>query len=447
MLKLQSTYYKDNIRLAFPVVLANVGQAVVQIADNIMVGRLGTSELASVAFAGTVVTTLLVCGIGIAISLTPIVGSFYVSGSYRNISHYFQNSISLNALVGIALTGILLLLMPALSYMGQPRHIVDLGRGYYLFCAFSIIPFMIFLSSKQFMEGIGNTKLAMVITIAVNIVNILLNYLFIYGKWGFPQWGVTGAGFATFVSRLLMPVLFFLLIYRKPSYRRYFTFFGKAAFELRKQKHLLSLGFPISGQILLEMSAFSISTIMMGWFGEVALAAYQIVMTMTHITFMFSNGIGGASTILVSHQYGKRNAPEIKKYMRAGLMMSVAAMSVAAVTFIVFGKNIALGFTSVGEVAEMAAKLFVVVGLFEISDGLQVTALGALRGITDVRRPMLYAFISYILINLPVAYLLGFTFGLGPIGIVMGFFCGLTVAAILYIRRFNSVVKKMGPGL
>ena len=318
-MRINSLYYKQNINIAFPIMLSLAGQAIVQMADNIMVGQLGAPELAAVSLAGAIIMNTMVVGMGIATGLTPLVGQAHALDDKERIAGFFQNSLLLNTTVSLVLTLFLFMLMPYLSMMGQPAEVVELCKGYYILTSFSVIPFILFMTFKQYMEGIGNTKVAMVITISCNLMNIFLNYIFIYGKFGAPFLGVAGAGLATLISRLMMPIAFFLYIHRSPIYSPVFRFFQFSNTSRRKIKQLLQVGYPIAGQMVVEFLSLSLITVMMGWLGTIALAANQIVMSMISLTFMISSGIAGASTILVSHEFGRGNIGKMRRYAHASL--------------------------------------------------------------------------------------------------------------------------------
>ena len=438
VMRINSLYYKQNINIAFPIMLSLAGQAIVQMADNIMVGQLGAPELAAVSLAGAIIMNTMVVGMGIATGLTPLVGQAHALDDKERIAGFFQNSLLLNTTVSLVLTLFLFLLMPYLTMMGQPAEVVELCKGYYILTSFSVIPFILFMTFKQYMEGVGNTKVAMVITISCNVLNILLNYIFIYGKFGAPFLGVAGAGLATLISRLMMPVAFFLYIHRSQIYSPVFRFSNTSS---RKIKQLLQVGYPIAGQMVVEFLSLSLITVMMGWLGTIALAANQIVMSMISLTFMISSGIAGASTILVSHEFGRGNIGKMRRYAHASFRLAVIFMAGAAVIYALFGAPIASIFTPDPEVIKVARNLFFVVAVFEIFDGLQVTALGALRGITDVQRPMIYALVSYLFVAVPLAYIAGILLDFGAPGLLSGFCGGLMFAATLFIRRFNKSVS------
>lgn len=429
-------YYKKNLRSALPIILSFLGQSTVQIADSIMIGWSGAVPLAAASLAGSIVMNVLVVGLGISMALTPLVGREWGDRNFRKIAAFFQNSLLLNMVVGLSLSLLLFIILSLLPYFGQPIEVISTMRGYYIYITLSIIPFMLFQTFKQFLEGLGNTRIAMQITLAANMINIVLNYLLIFGKGGFPQMGIEGAGLATFISRLFMPVAFYIAIVIKREFGRFFNFFSSKSFSKKGVVTLMRVGVPISGQMSIEFLSLTMITIMMGWISAESLAANQIALSMINLTFMIANGVAAASTIHVSYLYGKREVEGVKRSGVAGMHISVVIMSIAALIFLFFGREIAALFTSSEEVIDIATKLFMVVALFEILDGLQVSALGALRGITDVKRASFYALFSYLFVSIPVAYIAGFILDLKEIGLLSGFAVGLLVASTLFIGRF-----------
>jgi len=430
-------YYKRNFRSALPIILSFLGQSTVQIVDSLMIGWLGATPLAAASLAGAVIMNVLVIGMGISMALTPIVGREWGERNFRTIASYFQNSLLLNLVASFALSLLLVLILYLLPFFGQPVEVVGAMRGYYIYLTLSILPFMLFQTFKQFMEGMGNTHIAMKITLVANGLNVVLNYLLIFGKLGFPQMGMEGAGLATFISRLFMPVAFYVAIGLKGSYFRFFKLFNLSLFSQKRLASLMRIGVPISGQMSIEFLSLTMITVMMGWISTESLAANQIALAMINLTFMIANGIAAASTIHVSHSFGKRDIEGVRKSGVAGMHLSLMIMGVAAILFLLFGREIASLFTSSEEVIAIATKLFMVVALFEILDGLQVSALGALRGISDVKQASIYALISYLLVSIPTAYIAGFVLNLQEVGLLSGFAAGLLVASTLFIGRFK----------
>lgn len=434
--------YGATLKLAVPIILSQVGQLTVQFVDNIMVGRLGAVELGGVAFAGNIFFFLYIFGVGLAMGLTPLVGELYSQGKHRKSASFLQNSVVLYVVIGIVICALQFATIPLFKYLGQPDDVVAVGMPYYRYLAWSMIPLMLFYAFKQFLEGIGNTKAAMGITITSNVVNIILNYLLIYGKFGFPEMGVSGAGLSTLIVRLLAAALLVGYFVLHKSYRRYLAFYNVASYSRRRMGSLLSMGIPISLQMTLEGGAFAITGVMMGWFGKVALAANQIAIVMASMAFMIVQSIGAATTIRVSHEYGMKNYAGIRRIASASFHLALVWNIFTAMLFILARSLLPQIFTANVDVIAMSASLLVLVGLFQLSDGLQGTALCVLRGMQDVTATSVIAFISYLVINLPVGYLFGFVLGMGPQGLWFGYIFGLSVAAILLIWRYRRFVGR-----
>ena len=430
----------DNVRLAYPIVLSGVGLSIVQFFDTLMVGQVNKESLAGVAFASAIIIIFLVFGQGMGMAQTPLVGQAFARKETKRVASIFQNAILQNIFIGIFIVLMLMIMLPFLHYFGQEEEVIRYAKPYFIATALSLLPAQIFLAFRHFMEGVGNTKITMIIIISANILNIILNYVFIFGKFGCPAMGAFGAGLATLVARTLMPIAYVVFILTNKKYRRYTFFFKKSNLQLYMQKNILRLGFPIAVRQTLECFAFSMITIMMGWFSTVVLASYQIALTFFTMTFQISCGVASATTILVSHSYGRKDYDAIREQAKTGVGLSVATMTVFGTIFILFPDFITSMFTDDIEVIKQAAPLFLIAGIFQVIDGTQVTLLGALRGMNDVNKPMKYSLFGYILIALPLAYLLGFVFKLGPCGTFSGIAIGLLVSAILYKKRLKTII-------
>lgn len=439
---LNRSYYKDNLKLAYPIILSSLGQSVVQFFDTLMVGHLGKEALAGVAFSAAITTIALVFGQGIGMALTPLIGQSYARKETSRMSMIFQNAITLNILTGAAIVAVLMLLVPLLPYFGQPKEVTDAAKSYFIITAISLFPAQIFLAFRHFMEGVGNTKTTMQIIISANLLNIILNYIFIFGKCGFPAMGTFGAGLSTYVARSLMPAAYLAYMLWHKHYRKYFKFFAKRNFTLHMHKNILRLALPIAVQLSLECISFSMVTIMMGWLSTVALAAYQIVLTFITLTFQIACGIASATTILVSHAFGVKDSLLLRNRSLSGLHLSFVSMGIAACCFISIGGSMASLFTDDCAVIAQARTLFIVAGAFQLLDGAQATLLGALRGMNDVAKPMKYSLVCYILFAIPAAGLLGFAFELGPCGILSGLAFGLLLATTLYYLRLKTTIRR-----
>ncbi len=435
-------YYKRNLYVAIPIIFSQIGQVLVALIDTKMVGKVGTTELAASAFAGNIFMIAMIFGMGITFGLTPLVGKAFGNGEEEYTQKLFANGVCLNLGSGIMLTLIMLGIIPFMHLMGQPEKVVELARPYYFILVFSMLPVVLFFTFKQFLEGIGNTVIAMSVTLFANVVNVVLNYILIYGKLGMPELGLNGAGIATLVARILMPLIIVICCSQHSKFKNYLKSLKLRYIERKTLQKLFSTGLPIAGQLVVEILLFSLGAVMIGWIGEVPLAAHQIAIGLSGFTFMISVGISSATTIRVSHQLGSGHVEEMRRAAFASLHIVLVFMSLAALAFILFRYPLVALFTEDLEVIEVAASLLLLAAVFQLFDGLQVVALGALRGIADVAKPMVYAFISYIVVSLPISYVCAFVLDIGAEGIWIGFVCGLATASILFVVRFVSKSKE-----
>ena len=306
--------YRANLKLALPVVLSQVGQILVQFADNAMVGQFGGDDplpLAAVSFGGAVFFILFVTGMGLTLGLTPLVGERFAQGDKRGAADYLKNAMIFYSVLGFLIAAVQLAVIPLMYRMGQPAEVVDLAIPYYRLMAFSMPAVMLFFAFKQFLEGVGNTVVSMVIVVGCNLMNVVLNWVFIFGHCGFEAMGATGAGVATLISRIAMPLVAIWYFYRRKRLREYAALLPEVRYSRRSVRQLVRMGVPISGQMFLEASAFVLTSIMMGWFDAVAISANQIALTMGNFAFMIVTAVGAATTIRISHCYGARRFDEL----------------------------------------------------------------------------------------------------------------------------------------
>lgn len=438
--------YKANLRLALPVVLTQLGQILTQVADNVMVGRYGGDDpvpLAAVSFGGSVFFILFIAAIGVALGMTPLVGELFAQGDRRRSASLLQNGIIFYTLLGLGISVIQFAAAPLLYHLGQPADVVDMAIPYYRMLAYSMPFIMLFFAFKQFLEGVGNTKVEMVVTIAVNLLNIGFNWVFIYGRFGIAEMGAEGAGLGTLLSRMIAPALMIGYFYSRHRYRIYLTGFSLRNYSWTTVRNLLHMGLPISLQMFLEASAFVGTGIMMGWLGKEAMSANQIAITLGNCAFMIVLSIGAATTIRISHCYGARNIGELSLAAKASYHLVLAWNTLAAIVFISLRHYIPTLFTTNAEVIAITAELMFFAALYQLSDGIQNVSVGILRGIQDVKIIMPIAFVSYWLLNLPVGYLFGFTLKMGPSGLFLGFSFGLSMAALLLILRIRRSVRRL----
>lgn len=435
-------FYKRNLKVALPVMITQAGQVVVQLADNIMVGHVGTAELAGVSFANAIFLIGFVTLLGFAQGLTPLVGESYAQKEHERASHLLRNSLTLNLCIYTAMGLLLMAVGFCMPRMGQDPQVVPFAQSYYFIMLASLIPVAFFFTSRFFAEGIGDTRHAMWITVISNILNIFLNWVLIFGHFGLPALGVTGAALATLISRIFCAGTFVWVLFHSGTFSSYARRALKEKTDRQTVASISRLSLPIALSSMLESTAFSFAAIMVGWMGKVELAAHQIANSLGQLSFMVACGIGAAATIRVSHQYGAGKKEETLMAGKASVHMGTFYMSSCALLFILLRKILPYAYTSDPEVLAFASRLIVVLSLYQISDAIQLTSMASLRGLKDTKVPMFYAAMSYYGIAIPSAYILGFVFDVGPEGVWYGLLLGLTVAAVLFYTRFCRICRK-----
>lgn len=436
-------HFRKNWSLAYPVMLSHLGQVMVQVVDNMMVGRLGKEPLAGASFANSIFVIFLVMGIGMSFAITPMTAQADGENNTSKLTEILKHGFLVNVAFGVLLTGILVSSFGTLGYFNQPDIVVELAIPYLGIISASLIPFMAYQAFRQFADGLGYTKQSMYITILGNILNIILNYIFIFGKFGIEPMGLYGAGLATMISRVIMAVMMISYVYFNRRFTKYWLEFkfGNLSGDLIIAN--LRLGFPMAFQFIFEVSTFSMAAIMIGWLGTGPLAAHQIAINMASITYMVALGISSATTIRVANQLGQKNYQTLREAALTSYIMAAGFMVMTAILFILFRHHLPLLYINDSEVIAQAAILLIVAGLFQLSDGIQVIGLGALRGMSDVKIPTIITLIAYWGIGLPLGYFFGFTMGQGALGVWYGLLAGLSIAAILLYYRFNNLTKKL----
>ncbi|WP_338393713.1 MATE family efflux transporter [Fulvitalea axinellae] len=436
-------HFKKNFHFAYPVTLSQMGHMLVGLADSVMVGHLGKGPLAAASFANSVFAVVFTFGIGVSVGLSPLVAKTAGEGDNRQVVGLFKNSLVINSVMGLVLLLLTFGLMYTLPYMGQPQEVNDLAGSYLSILGWSVLPLMLFQTGRQLAEGLAITKQAMFITLFCNVLNVGMNYVFIYGHYGFEPMGLYGAGLATFISRIVMAVLMFWFLLRSKRMSFLSKFYGQVKIEKEKLRKLLKLGLPTGLQTLFEVSAFSFAAVMCGWLGTTALAAHQIAWNVCSITYMMATGIASAAMVRVGNRLGAKDLEGLKKAGYSNMFMVVVFMSAVALCYTLFRHIIPTFYIDDAKVILLAGELLVVAALFQLSDGLQVVANGALRGLQDVKIPSVFVLMAYWVAGLPMAYLLAFEFGLGTVGIWYGFLIGLTVTALCCVWRFRNLTRKL----
>lgn len=440
-LKSYIPFYKRNLSLAVPVMITQAGQMVVQFADNIMVGQLGTSQFAGVGFANALFAIGMVFCTCFTQGVIPFIGQNFGRGEHKKVAQYFCNGMVLDIIMCAILVAIMMGVVPLMDHMGQDPQILGYAKEYYRIMVYSLVPFVIFFVIRALTEGVGNTKYTMYITVFSNALNILLNWVLIFGHFGFEAYGVKGAAYATFISRAAMLLIGIIILLRGKLYKRYLPDIRLSAIDGKQIIDVLKTSLPIAFQGLIEVTTFSLAGIMVGWFGQEAMAAHQASQTIITFSFMVAQGVGVAATIRVSHQFGERRFADARKAGFAATHISLALMITAGISFLIFNDVIPMIFTTDPPVLEIAAKLLYVAAAFQIFDAVQLSALASLRALADVRWPLITSIISYYVIGLPFAYVAGTVWNWGPVGVWIGLLLGLMLAAILFLYRFNKLTR------
>ena len=423
--------------------LSQLGHILVGVADSMMVGALGAEPLAAVSLANSLVSLGLMFGIGVSIAITPLVAAADGGDTTYDQPQIFRHGLVINTVAGFVLAGIFISSAFVLPWFQQPPGVVALTAPYLIVISLSLIPFMLFQTFRQYAEGLSFTRTAMIITLSANLINVVLNYVLIYGHAGFPPMGLNGAGIATLVSRLVMAGMMAFYVIRSQWFR--WTPIRIRILEKALTTHMLKIGVPTGLQYIFEVGTFSFASIMMGWLGTYALAAHQIALNLAAVSYMVATGLAAASTVRIGNQLGRRDMPNLRRVGWSALLMSTVLMSVSAGIFLAFKQVLPTLYVDEVPVIELAASLLVIAAFFQLSDGIQAVGLGILRGMADVKVPTLITLIAYWGVGLPIAYVLAFSVGWGPQGIWIGLLISLTVAAVLLVRRFWRLSTHKNP--
>ncbi len=436
------TEYKKTLLLSAPVIIAQLGQILVGLIDNIMIGHLGRTELAAASFTNTLFYLIIFFGMGFSYALTPVVGQLWGKRETGELGSWLKNGIMSNIIMGFLLSIVLCLVAELMPYMGQPKSVVFPSQSYLYILTISVLPMMIFYGYKQFAEGLGDTKTAMVIVLIANGINILGNYMFMFGKLGMPELGLIGAGVGTVISRIFMAVAFFAIFRYKSLFKEYTGILSSSMFSIEKIKRLSLLGMPIGGQMVMESAAFGFCAIMMGWISELGMASHQIAINLSTLGFMIFQGLGAGTTIRVSHAKGNNDLKGIGMATTSGIHLMLFYSVISMALFIGARNLLPQIFTNDNEVVMLTAQMLIICAFFQLFDGFQVVLAGSLRGLADVQVPAVITFISYFMISIPFSYFAAFKWGFGAVGIWYGFPVGLATSSFLYYMRYLYITRR-----
>lgn len=444
--------FKYNWKLAAPVMLGMLGHTFVSFIDNIMVGQLGTAELAAVSLGNSFMFIAMSLGIGFSTAITPLVAEADAANNFKQGKSVFKHGLFLCTVLGIALFLLVYFAKPLMYFMKQPAEVVALAIPYLDLVAFSLIPLVFFQAMKQFSDGLSMTRYPMYATILANIVNVILNYLLIFGKFGFPELGIVGAAYGTLASRFIMVFYLWCLLKGKEKSKAYVTNIKFFVLDKLMLKKLLQLGSPSAMQMFFEVAIFTAAIWLSGLLGKNPQAANQIALNLSSMTFMVAMGLSVASMVRVGNQKGLQNYRELRRIAFSIFLLGSIFAACFALLFFVFNNwlptlyvdlNDAKNLTDNLEVLQIASKLMIAAAIFQISDSIQVIVLGALRGLQDVKIPTLITFVSYWLVGFPISWFFGKQDAYASFGIWLGLLAGLTTAAILLYIRFNYLTKKL----
>jgi len=431
--------YKALIKLGIPITIGQVGLTLQNLADNVMVGQHSTLELAAAGFVNNMFVLALLLTMGYSLGAVSQIGSLYSQGKKDRCVEVLKSSLVTDFLQGLLVCAALVGLYFALPHMGQPEELLPLMRPYLVIQVCSL-PFMVLAGAfRQFTDSINDTAVAMSVMLVGNVWNIVGNWLLIFGNLGFPEMGIEGAAWATFTSRVLILALTVAIFFLRPKYKEYVSHWRNLSVKLDDMKRLNRLGWPIAIQMGMEVASFTLVAIFLGWMGTHVLAAHQVMISITNLIFMFYIGISSAVSIRVSNYNGLGNMRGVRHASFAGIEMIYALGAVLSCVVFCFRYEISHMFTDNSEVAAIVASLCVPLVLYQVGDGMQVTFANALRGLGDVKKLMKYSFIAYLIVSLPLSYILGVLLDWKAFGVWMGFPFGLTTAGILYLRRFLKV--------
>ena len=419
--------------------IGQLGMIILGFADTMMVGHHSTTELGAASFVNNIINLVIITATGFSYGLTPIVGGLFGREELPQAGRALRCALLANLMAGAIMMAALGILYFNVGNIGQPKELLPYIKPYYLVLLASIPFVMLFNAFKQFTDSITETRTSMWILLSGNLLNIIGNYVLIYGKAGMPEMGVVGAGVATLLSRVVMVALFLFVFLSRKKMRPYREGFFVLGWSRQLVRRLVSLGTPIALEMGMETASFSLSIIMVGWLGTIALASHQVMITISQFTFMVYYGLGAAVAVRTSYFNGQDDRDNVRHTVVAGLQVMVALELLLSGIIFLLRNHIGGWFTDSAEVSSTVISLMVPFFIYQFGDGLQINYANALRGIADVKPLMVIAFIAFFVISLPVGYFCGFVLNFGLVGVWMAFPFGLTSAGVIMWYRFKKV--------
>lgn len=435
---------REILRIGLPIMLGQACVIILAFADNIMIGWHSVDELAASSFVNNVMNLFILTELGFATGMTPMIGADNGTGNIKGIGITVKNGLMTNGIIGGISIILLTIIYFCLDHFGQAPELMPYIKPYFAIIGISTLFALGFNVLKQFTDGICRPMISMTLLMIGNLLNIFGNWVLIYGKLGFPEMGLTGAGISTLVSRALILLVFVVFIFKSKKMNEYARAIKEALLSRGEMKTVFKMGYPVGIQMALESSTFTFAAVMAGWLGVIQLAAHQVVITISQLFFLMMQGLSFAVSILVSNAFGRKDLGSVREYARKGYFMTLGISATLSALLYCFRYQAAGIFTDSPEVSTMAVSLFFLLFAYQFGDGLQLCFANVLRGIQDVRPIMYAAFVSYYLIAIPSAYVLGFKTSLGIHGIWLGFPIGLTLAGIFFYARYRSDLKRFG---
>ncbi|APD08081.1 putative multidrug resistance protein NorM [Flavobacteriaceae bacterium UJ101] len=434
--------------LAFPVMLSQVGQIALNVADTVMVGKVDDPHqseinLGAVSLGNSVFILLLVSALGISIIMSPLAAEKDVDQNYKAGADIFSHGLVINILFSIILGIITVFFSDFMYYLGQPEEVVKEAIPYLNISAFSLIPIMVFQTFRQFGEGLSLTLPATIATWIAIILNIFLNYCFIEGNFGFPAMGVQGAALGSLIARFFSTICIFVIVLQWKKFKTYLQHVSFKRWSYPLFKKMIQLGIPTSFQMFFEVSAFTAAAFIAGLASKTDLAAHQVAIQLASISFLLCTGLAVAATVRIGNQKGIRDFKMLREVGYSNIKMTGIFMFFCGILFILFREQLPWGFTQSENAAALASNLLIIAALFQLGDGVQLVTLGALRGIQDVNIPMIITFVAYWIITIPLSYICAIHFEMGAFGVWIGLGTGLTISALALLYRYNKLTQDL----
>ena len=434
---------RQTVVLALPIILGELAQMALHLLDTAMIGAISHVQLAAASLVFNVLGIPFVLGIGMTMAIAQSVSMAQGQNDNQRVSHYLYNGFWMCGLFAVAMAGLLFWGRGILLHLGQDEEVVRLAMPFLQVMSISLVPMLLFMSLKQFTDGLQYTRTAMLLSFLSLPINVFVNWLLIYGNWGCPRMEMMGAAYGTLIARSFIFVALGVVVLRHKTFGKYIAV-RRSQWKLKASTltELLKIGVPSGLQIGMEAGAFVVSGIIIGTIGVVEQAAHQIALSCAAFTFMASMGLAQAGSIRVSNAFGTNNFKKITVIGKSTLWTAMAYGVFCAVVFVVFRNQLPLLFNHKPEVVAMTANLFVLAAVFQISDATQAIGSGLLRGIKDVRMPTVFIFIAYWVLGIPSGYYFAFHAGMGAAGIWLGLIVGLSFSSFFLTTRFMKIVKQ-----